>query len=90
VSDLREQPWWTPADRAELDVLVYELVDEVHEHRQAGCTACWWGYPSCPFVRAAVERVLEWRDERMLRSRAAWLRVHQDRRDEMTARGAGA
>src|SRR5262245_17966971 len=30
---------WTPADAAELDVLLYELVDDYQEHRQK-CEAC--------------------------------------------------
>lgn len=80
MNDLRAMPWWTGADRAELDVYVRELVDDVYEHREA-CVVCYLGDP-CPFVRAAVERVVDWRDERMLRSRAAWLRARQDRLDE--------
>lgn len=76
--DLRSIPWWTPADRAELDVFVHELVDEVHWHREAGCRACRAGYPPCPFVAETIERVIEWRDDRVRRSRAAWLRVRQD------------
>jgi hypothetical protein len=75
VNDLRSMPWWTPADRAELDLLVHELVDEVYEHRQ-NCDRC----PApCPWVNAAIERVTDWRRDRMLRSRAAWLRAGQDR-----------
>ena len=80
--DLRQQPWWTPADRAELDAFAYELVDAVHTHRDSGCELCAAGYPSCPVVRAAITRVVEWRDPRVLLSRAAWLRARQDRLDE--------
>jgi hypothetical protein len=32
-------PWWTPADAAELDVLVFELSRGYFEHRQR-CRAC--------------------------------------------------
>jgi hypothetical protein len=85
--DLRSTPWWTPADRAELAVYVHELVDDVHEHRVAGCEPCSAGYPPCPWVRAAVERIIEWRDDRVLRSRAAWLREREDRLDHVDPRG---
>jgi hypothetical protein len=81
VNDLRSMPWWTPADRAELDVFVHELVADVDEHRQAGCDACAARMP-CPFVVAAIERVVEWRDDRILRSKATWLRARQDWIDE--------
>lgn len=91
MSDLRAMPWWTAADAAELEVQVQELVDEVFEHRP-GCGVCAAGC-ACPVVRAAVEAVVEWRDDRMLRSRAAWLRVEQDQRDRdgelELGRGAG-
>lgn len=85
MSDLREQPFWSAADRAELDVLVHELVADVFEHRE-NCPVCAAGYPPCPFVRAAIERVGEWRDDRMLRSQAAWLRARQDRIDGVLER----
>jgi hypothetical protein len=32
-------PWWTPADQAELDVLVWALVSDYETHRQL-CRAC--------------------------------------------------
>jgi hypothetical protein len=78
-ADLRAQPFWTLADDAELNLFIHELVEDVHEHRQAGCPVCMAAYPPCPFVRAAVERVVEWRDDRVLRSRASWLRADQNR-----------
>jgi hypothetical protein len=80
VKDLRAQPWWTASDRAELDALAHELVTSVFLHRES-CAACAAGYPPCPAVRAAVERVLEWREARILLSRATWLRARQDRLD---------
>jgi hypothetical protein len=77
VKDLRSMPWWTPADRAELDLVVHEMVDDVFEHRRQGCAACAAAEP-CPWVRAAIERIIEWRDDRERRSLAAWLRARQD------------
>jgi hypothetical protein len=72
-------PWWTDADRAELDALVAELVHQVLEHR-TGCPACELerrdGWP-CPAVSTAIEAVLEWRFRRGLLSRAQWLRAQQ-------------
>jgi hypothetical protein len=88
VKDLRAQPWWTPADRADLDAFAHELVDAVHAHRGAGCELCAAGYPPCPVVREAIKRVVEWRQGRMLLSRATWLRARQDKRDE-AVRGSG-
>jgi hypothetical protein len=82
VKDVRSMAW-TEADGAELDLVVHEMVDDVFEHRQ-GCETCAAGYPPCPWVRAAVERVIEWRDDRVLRSKAAWLRARQDRLDQAT------
>jgi hypothetical protein len=84
LADLRTKPWWTAADGAELDVRVHELVEYAFRHREADCRACAAGYPPRPHVGAAIERVLAWRDERILRSRAAWLRAEQDQRDEIT------
>jgi hypothetical protein len=81
VRDLRAEPWWTEADRAELDVRTHMLVVTVEAHRESGCEACASGYPPCPFVRAAIDDVADWRDGRMLRSRALWLRDRQDERD---------
>jgi hypothetical protein len=82
VSDLRQQPWWTPADRAELDAFAQRLVDAVHAHRAAGCEVCAAGYPPCPVVTKAVEQVVEWRDRRIMLSRAKWLRARQNELDE--------
>jgi hypothetical protein len=78
VKDLRDQPWWTPADRAELDAFAQRLVDAVHAHRAAGCEVCAAGYPPCSVVTEAVEQVVEWRDRRMLLSLATWLRARQE------------
>ena len=69
---------WTPADAAELDVLIYELTRSYFEHR-ANCASCAAEYPPCAHVRRAIESVLEWREARELLSRAEWLRAERDR-----------
>jgi hypothetical protein len=67
-------PWWTPADAAELDVLVFELVRGYLKHKPR-CASCAAGYPPCPHVRTAIEVVVEWREARALLSRAQHLRA---------------
>jgi hypothetical protein len=79
VIDLRDQAWWTPADAAELDLIVRELVDNAFLHRSK-CEICIAG-ERCPKLRAAIEAVVEWRDLRVLASKAAWLRMIQDHLD---------
>jgi hypothetical protein len=81
-ADLRAQPWWTPADQAELDLHLHELVERRSEHRLR-CSVCTAGYPPCPFVCTEIERVIEWRDNRVLRSRATWLRRVAEQRAEL-------
>ena len=82
---MRQQAWWTPADRADLDAFAYGLVDAVHAHRDSGREVCAAGHPPCPVVRAAIERVVEWRDPRVQLSQATLLRARQDRLDEAVA-----
>jgi hypothetical protein len=78
--------FWTAADQAELDVLVHALVAGYFEHRgkcracrpdacadvhdAATCPRC----NPCPHVGAAITAVVEWREARVLRSRAEALR----------------
>lgn len=64
--------WWTAADDAELDVLLFELVDGYFAHRDR-CHDV-----PCPHVGRAVEAVLDWRHARSLRSRATFFRAAQD------------
>jgi hypothetical protein len=68
---------WTPADAAELDVLVHALVNGYAEHRRR-CRACATsGEPGslpCPHLQAAIAEVVAWRDARLLLSRAEGLR----------------
>jgi hypothetical protein len=65
------QPWRTPADNAELRLLVHELVDALNRHNCDGC-------PQCDH---AISLVVEWNTRRQLASIAAWLRAHQDALD---------
>lgn len=70
---------WTVADQAELDVLVWHLVDGYREHRQR-CRACQPDpepgapYP-CPHLQAAIREVCDWREKRRLLTRAEELRI---------------
>jgi hypothetical protein len=73
VKDLRAQPWWTDADRTELDALAYELVRVVFEHRES-CAVCAASYSPCPRVGDAIAVILDWRERRMRISRARWER----------------
>jgi|SoiMethySBSTD1v2_1073268.scaffolds.fasta_scaffold469855_3 hypothetical protein len=70
--------WWTPADQAELELLLHELVKTYFEEHRNRCAYC-RGEESCPRLRRAIEAVLDWREARELRSRAAWLRAERDR-----------
>jgi hypothetical protein len=76
VKDLRSMPWWTPADRAELNVITRELVDAVFPHRER-CQVCLLGLRPCPQVQRAITLVIEWREARILLSRALWERSRQ-------------
>ena len=84
LADLREQPWWTEADEAELDLLVTEFVRAVFAHRR-GCSVCAAGGPWCDVLRDAFEGLLEWRAGRILRSKGAWLRIRQRALEEQAA-----
>jgi hypothetical protein len=81
--ELSAQAWWTVADEAELDLLARELVRVAFIHREK-CSTCRAGGPWCPAMVDALEAVLEWREGRVLRSKAAWLRARQ----ELTERAA--
>jgi hypothetical protein len=82
--DLRSQPYWSEADQSELDVLVFELVKAVHAHRE-GCSICRTGGPWCVPLVDGLEAVLDWREGRVLRSKAAWLRARQTLAEERAA-----
>jgi hypothetical protein len=74
-------PWWTAADQAELEVLVWHLVEGLTEHK-VKCPRCRaeleTGWP-CPLVGEAIDAVLDWRRRRDLLSRAQYLRRLADR-----------
>jgi hypothetical protein len=79
MSKLTDQPYWTAADQAELQLLVHELVDG-HDNHQQGCPTCRNGEPCRP-LRDAIAIVVEWRERRVLHSQAAWLRAVQNIED---------
>ena len=65
--------YWTSADGAELDVLVWALVTDYLEDRD-GCARC-AGPAPCPHLQEAIAAVLDWREARLLLSRAQALRA---------------
>ena len=50
--------FWTAADQAELDVLLWALVSGYFEHRRR-CATCAAGFPPCQHLQAAIE-ALHW------------------------------
>jgi hypothetical protein len=72
---LSQDCWWTDADAAELDLLTHEFVKAARAHKER-CPCS--GGPWCDPLRAAFDAVIEWRDGRILRSKAEWLRIHQN------------
>jgi hypothetical protein len=83
VIELTDQPWWSVADQAELDVVVHELVRVAFVHRER-CSVCSAG-GSCRAMGEAIAAAIEWRDGRVLRSKAEWLRIRQRARVELDA-----
>jgi hypothetical protein len=83
-ANLEAQPYWTTADQAELDVLVHELVRVAFVHRET-CETCRGerGVYHCDGIGEATAAVIEWRDGRVLRSKAAWLRMRQQAREDL-------
>jgi hypothetical protein len=76
--ELKPTPaWWTEADQAELDEIAWALVNAIADHRP-DCGTCQAGFPPCPRVRAAIEAVVDWRQGRILASRAVYLRSGQE------------
>jgi hypothetical protein len=76
--------WWTPADDAELAVLVREFTDGVYDHRR-GCSVCSQGGAWCSRLQEAFDAVLEWRERRSAASFAAGMRRLQNQLDELTS-----
>ena len=77
-------PYWTPADAAELDVLVFEFV-RVHEIHVAACETCRGG-PWCSRLRESFEAILDWKQARTLRSKATYLRLREFERERLPGR----
>jgi hypothetical protein len=76
VSPARTRPpWWTGADQAEFDVLVWELLraTSAHDERCEVCRSLPPGF-SCPPLADAIEAVIDWHRGRRLLSRAEWHR----------------
>jgi hypothetical protein len=72
--------WWTAADQAELDVVIWELVGAGFAHRD--CARCQELNTWCPPMAEAAEAVLTWRRGRNLLSRAEHLRAREGARAE--------
>lgn len=64
---LTQQPYWTPADQAELQLLTHDAVDAVWKHPQLAGTV--------------LGILLDWRRRRILKSQACWLRLTQELED---------
>jgi hypothetical protein len=67
----------TPADEAELDVLLWEFVGGVFDHRYR-CSVCRQGGPWCPALEKALAIVVNFQRGLLLRSKARWLRAEQE------------
>jgi len=68
------QQWWTEADRAELDLVCWELVKAMEAH-EANCFECLANPYGCDTVRDLLDAVIEWRDRRLLLTKAQTLRA---------------
>lgn len=73
---------WTPADAAELDVLLHELTGAYFDHRDRCAYCVAWrsntpGATPCPYLASAISIVLDWRERRQLLTRAENLRVRR-------------
>jgi hypothetical protein len=81
VSPSLVEEFWTDADGAELDVLVFALVNGVFDHREL-CALCRANEAPCPHVQKAIAVVVEWRDARALLSKAEALREARRRLED--------
>ena len=64
--------WWTEADQAELDALLWAFLC-VAEHHQQHCSGC-GPVAACAAVRDAWDALEDWWVQRRLLSRAEWHR----------------
>ena len=67
--------WWSPADEAEWQLLLYEFVGAAWAHRQ--CVACHAQQGWCEPLCECWEGMLVWREGRSLQAKAAWLRARE-------------
>lgn len=78
---LADQPWWTEADAAELELLSLELIGPLWRHFSR-CERCVLGPGSCDKAREAGERglaaILDWRHKRILQSKVAYYRSREE------------
>lgn len=65
---LDSQRWWTETDRAELAARTWEFVHLGFEHK--ACRAC---APWCDVLFEEFERLLLWRQARIIASKAEYL-----------------
>jgi hypothetical protein len=73
---LRDLPYWSAADDAELDLLTHEFVDVALLHRDR-CEDCVILGQFCEPLARALQAVLDWRRRRLLQSQAAYLRARE-------------
>jgi hypothetical protein len=73
-------PWLTEANPAEIDVVAKVLTNAIYEHREK-CAACREAGRGCTSIVAAIEAAIEWVELRTLKSKAATLRLMQNRRE---------
>jgi hypothetical protein len=66
-------PWFTPADYADFDALIWAFVEGVYEHRKR-CGICAEGGPWCDHIREAFYILLDWKRNRQLQTKAEALR----------------
>lgn len=60
--------YWTSADQAELELRAWEYTGTPRDDHEA--------------ATAAAQALVDWCHDRQLRSKAAWLRAHQDALDD--------
>ena len=68
-ASLDSQPWWTEADQAELNARTWLFVELAFDHKS--CAACRHGW--CPVLLEDFDRLLVWRQARIIASKAEFL-----------------
>lgn len=70
------KPWWTDADQAELDMLLWEFLGAAWRHK-LDCSSCVSENRFCGPLSTAWDAIEEWLASRRLKSKAEWLRARQ-------------